>query len=109
MRRKFEERYGDEIYVTHDSKLGRTIAAVVDGGSIMVALAQCSKKDQFCRKIGRHIAVGRALKAAKLGFRGGWPAHSNIVTPPKTVKWDDLRERRKWIIDQLLLLIQEEV
>lgn len=41
---------------------GLTVAEVRDeNGRIVYATAHCSNKDQFCKRLGRAIATGRAL------------------------------------------------
>lgn len=43
---------------------GRTIAKIRDKQTntlIAVGIAECSDKDQFCKRVGWQIAVGRAL------------------------------------------------
>ena len=49
------------IYVHSKTNNGRrfTLAGVIDGNMMEVGLAVCSPQDQFCKKIGRIIALGR--------------------------------------------------
>lgn len=43
---------------------GLTVCEIVDGEEIVArGFAFCSSKDQFCRKTGRMISLGRALKS----------------------------------------------
>jgi hypothetical protein len=39
-----------------------TVAAVINGQTVNFGAARCSTNDQFNKKIGRHIAIGRANK-----------------------------------------------
>jgi hypothetical protein len=41
-------------------KYNHTLALLIEEDYIHIGIAQCSKKDQFSRKIGRQVAVGRA-------------------------------------------------
>jgi hypothetical protein len=51
------------IYETaKKSKRRLSIAAFISENQLCIGVAQCSKKDQFNKKIGRAIAEGRALK-----------------------------------------------
>lgn len=45
-----------------------TIAKLVDpmGRIVSMGVAQCSRKDSPSRKVGRSVAIGRALKAASI-------------------------------------------
>lgn len=36
-----------------------------EDGTTAIGTAECSQKDNYCRKIGRDIALGRALARAK--------------------------------------------
>lgn len=48
-------------------KGGATQAIIVlDDGAIFKAISRCSQRDNFSRKLGRTIALGRALKKAEL-------------------------------------------
>lgn len=49
----------DVVEHVYDSRGGMTIVNV-DG---YVGVAECSNKDNFCKKVGRSIAIGRALNA----------------------------------------------
>jgi len=108
MRTKFNETADDEVYVFHDRVAGRTVAAFVipAGKGVAFARSQCSRKDQFCRKIGRHIAVGRAIKSA---LTGTWTEHTFVETLPHQTDMPytplHLPARRKWIIDRMGFLI----
>lgn len=45
-----------------------TVAAVAnEQGDVYIALAPCSTKDHFVRKIGREMALGRAKKLVSAG------------------------------------------
>lgn len=46
----------------HDGRK-MTVAYLKVGDAYYCGQAQCSKKDRFSKKIGRQIALGRALKA----------------------------------------------
>lgn len=41
------------------AKGGRTIAIELDGDNYKVGIAECSKRDQYCKKTGREIAASR--------------------------------------------------
>ena len=47
-----------------EAKGGLTVVVVYPPGRAYstMGVAECSKKDNFCKKIGRDIALGRALK-----------------------------------------------
>jgi hypothetical protein len=46
-----------------ESKGGLTsVQVVLAGGRIVVGFARCSNRDNYCKAIGRQIALGRALK-----------------------------------------------
>ena len=48
----------------------QTVATVrTEGGAEATAIATVSPKDQFCRKRGRQIAIGRALKQLGTSFK----------------------------------------
>jgi len=49
--RHYREKDGDQF--TH--------AAVVTGTDIFIGISRCDKRDQFCKRIGRSIALGRAI------------------------------------------------
>jgi len=58
------EQQGFKLYILHDIDRGCTVAYIKnDMGIIARGIAICSEKDQFRRKTGRHIAVGRAIQA----------------------------------------------
>ncbi len=42
-----------------------TMAATLRGVEVRYALAQCSDKDNFCRKMGRQVAAGRLNQSAR--------------------------------------------
>lgn len=47
----------------HEKKQIRyTIAGVIDGNEMKFGISKCSPKDQFNRKLGRVISLGRATK-----------------------------------------------
>lgn len=50
------------IFIRSQTKSGRrfTLAGFPDGNKLKIGLAVCNPKDQFCKKIGRSIAEGRA-------------------------------------------------
>ena len=52
---------------------GTTIAAKIDAGlnGILYTKARCSKRDNFCKKIGREIAAGRLNCNKGLNFYQG--------------------------------------
>jgi len=41
-------------------RTGRTIAVLFEKNKRHVGFSYCSEQDQFCKKIGRRIALGRA-------------------------------------------------
>ena len=43
-------------------RTGRTICVIWDQDNRYVGIARCSKRDQFCEKLGRVISYGRAKK-----------------------------------------------
>ena len=45
-------------------KGGVTVAFEVNGNTLVLAFAECSRKDNFCKRIGRDVASGR-LRAGK--------------------------------------------
>lgn len=45
---------------------GVTYAKVTDGDRTEAGTAVCSAKDNYCKKIGRDIAVGRAIKQLRV-------------------------------------------
>lgn len=51
------------IFYTDDKK---TIVVLHRGDIRFVGISLCGRKDQFARKVGRSIAIGRALKAAEI-------------------------------------------
>lgn len=65
------EIFFDRVYLKHfrtglpRNKNAVTIAVGSIGEDVYVGVAVCSKRDSFCRKIGRDIAVGRAKAAAQ--------------------------------------------
>lgn len=70
---------------------GRTIAVIWDGDLRYVGISHCSRQDQFSRKRGRQIAIGRARvmmdkndprssrMSGELGFIFRWDADPNAV------------------------------
>ena len=58
---------------------GMTLAIQVDGSQVTVALAECGRKDNFNRKLGRQIASGR-LSAGKES------SHVHVITLPEMTK-----------------------
>ena len=62
MLKEIEARKG-EWRVFHTEKKGKrvTIAAIRINGEYQIGYSECSKKDSWNRKIGRTIALGRAL------------------------------------------------
>jgi hypothetical protein len=49
------------------AKGGRTSARIaLADGRVAFGVAKCSDKDTFCKRIGRDIAVGRALKELRV-------------------------------------------
>lgn len=55
-------RGGSTTVVLQSHKHGRELAA---------ATAYCSDKDNFCRRTGRNVAIGRAVKKLGLGLLHG--------------------------------------
>ena len=52
-----------------------TVAVLWFGDSRFVGYSECSDKDQFCRKVGRVIAVGRAAtreSKGEVGINHSW-------------------------------------
>ncbi len=43
---------------------GRTVTCIWDGNLRHVGIAECSKKDQFEKKMGREISMGRAVSTS---------------------------------------------
>lgn len=58
------------------AKGGKTVAYEVAGNLVTLAFAKCSKKDSYCKKVGRDIATGRYLRAFK---NGTGEAHSAVL------------------------------
>lgn len=59
----------NKIFIFHTNPVGKgkikrriTIAARIEGKHLDIAIGRCSKQDQFCKKIGRMIAIGRLTK-----------------------------------------------
>jgi hypothetical protein len=53
-------------YVKDDKIVSRiTTYTINDGSHLHIGIAYCSPRNQFCRKIGRDIALGRAIKKHK--------------------------------------------
>ena len=48
----------------HSPRRAITVAIIVFGGVVYVGMAPCSWQDQFNRKIGYRMALGRALRQA---------------------------------------------
>ena len=46
-------------------RTGKTIAVLFDGDQRFIGISHCSKKDQFSKKIGKTIAIGRAQHVQK--------------------------------------------
>ena len=46
---------------------GSTTAEVIFDGQVYLGEANCSQKDNFCKRIGREIAYGRAMKNVTFG------------------------------------------
>lgn len=57
--RKYD-RYGQIV-----PQGGLTLAIKQDGNQVSVAMAECGRKDNFCREFGRRISTGR-LNAGKV-------------------------------------------
>ena len=49
-----------------DVRTGRTIAVIWDGDWRYVGISECGKRDQFKKKMGRIIALGRARHIKKV-------------------------------------------
>ena len=61
---------GYEVWYIRSPDPMRTVATVrSEGGAEATAIATVSPKDQFCRKRGRQIAIGRALKQLGTSFK----------------------------------------
>lgn len=73
--RIWHERREDGAYT------GRTYAVIWDGDKRHVGIAQCAEDDQFSRKRGRQIAVGRAN--AMLRGRAGQLRYSLTFDPKR--------------------------
>ena len=95
MKQHFVEETSDEIYVTHLRELKTTIAVLLEGDCAMVGFATCSSKDQWCRKIGRHIAVGRAKKAMQYVHT----PHTRLCTVPDHIQTATRKDRITWAIE----------
>lgn len=54
-----ERNTGSKVRFSHDLGGKRSIAYVLIGDAVIVALALCSPRDNFCRATGRLVAVGR--------------------------------------------------
>lgn len=61
--------YRDKDKMKPNEKGGKTICYIRDpnGNNIAVGEATCSMSDNFCYRIGREIALGRALKKLENG------------------------------------------
>jgi len=53
---------GFKVYLSHHIDDHLTIAKIQKEGREVIAEARCSEHDNFNRKVGRHIALGRAFK-----------------------------------------------
>lgn len=62
-----------------------TVAAIVDGNSVRFGVSRCSKRDQFFKKKGRYISLGRATKSPYLTLQA--PTHP------------------KWFIETALMIV----
>jgi hypothetical protein len=67
------------------AKGGLSLAIQQDGSEVTIALAQCSREDNFNRKLGRAVAQGRLRKAIESAPKT--IVHKNIVraTIPEAV------------------------
>jgi hypothetical protein len=65
--------YPDEFFGELQPRGGITVADIFDskGHLLVSASANCSTQDNYCKRIGRDIAVGRALKELYEGFASG--------------------------------------
>ena len=66
-------KFGTGASNVPDGFLGRATVCLIpvpacDGNAIVRGIAFCSPKDQFDKKLGRNIALGRAIKALEEGF-----------------------------------------
>lgn len=96
---KFVETAEDEVYVTHYPELKVTAAAYIKDGWATIGLAVCGSKDQWSRKIGRHIAVGRAKKIA---HSKAWGGKSLTYNPYVPMPFElDGKERIRWAVKQI--------
>ncbi len=78
---------------------GRTWACIWDGENRYIGLSECGRNDQFSRKRGREIAVGRAMtaearpcrvKTQRLVFQvlaDGTPNYEPTLWQPKAPKF----------------------
>lgn len=55
-------RNGMNKIIENPDKPSYTFAGIKQNGELRVGFARCSPKDQFCKKKGRDIAKGRAIK-----------------------------------------------
>lgn len=63
-RKQIEEGTPNRLYFYHSKENPRvTIAGTYVDGHLYLGAARCSRKDQFCKKKGRYISAGRAIKA----------------------------------------------
>jgi hypothetical protein len=76
---KWREPKYYSIRLRLDPKGGETTAILVDadGNEIERAIAVCSRKEHYNKKIGREIARGRLIK--RLTLQGKWPRVADPV------------------------------
>lgn len=71
---RWDPEHTTDGYRTHTSQEispygGRTTCGITFAdGSVVYGVAECSRRDNYCKKIGRDIALGRALKTAESKF-----------------------------------------
>lgn len=50
------------------TKGGKTVAYDVNGNIVTFTYSKCSKRDSYCKRVGRDIAAGRYIRAFKSGL-----------------------------------------
>jgi hypothetical protein len=62
------------------AKGGETFCyTILDDGTLRVSSAMCSLKDNYCRRIGRDVALGRMLNGRYTEYPLGTYHNGNIV------------------------------
>lgn len=78
--RFYEDAADNLLYARHEGvKLGlgsprprgglTLVRVALPNGAVVHAMAKCSRRDNFCKAIGRQIALGRALKQIERAYR----------------------------------------